>query len=149
MPIHCHHCKVIYDICVGTKEERAFIRTNLFNSEPDLVKLYFCTLDCLVSYEVENSFRPVKVPVLPPDLVADGYRRKRNLRKPTDEEIEEQKKEFADVKRAELLRNPAIAAYVANNEFVDKVSAGECEIYEEVQSQENFHAVESEDWADT
>lgn len=145
--IHCHECKVVYNILQGSRGEHAFIVTNLMNSEPDLTKIYFCTIDCYAQYTTDREFRPVKITRT--HTTSEGEVKK-VVYKPDEKEKEQQRREFYDLRRAELLKTHAVQEYIKRNEFTERASTEDCERFEETQK-EQIQTDPEEDfaWADS
>lgn len=145
--IHCHECKVVYDILKGTSGERGFIVTNLTNSEPDLTKIYFCTIDCYAQYITDREFRPTTISTT---ITTPNGDVKKVVYKPDENEKEEQRKEFFNRRRAELLKTRAVQEYMKRNEFTDRAPVEECERIEETHKEPvRIDTDEDLAWADT
>lgn len=127
MTIHCHACRVMYNVQLGSQGERAFIATNLIDSSPDLTKIFFCTLECYTEYIVAREFRPAR----------------KNGQKPDEFEVKEQRKDYYAARQLELLKNPGVRAYIEQNDFVERLPTEMCELYEEPPPPPI-----SDDWAD-
>lgn len=123
MTIHCHQCKVVFDIARGSADEKMFISTNLLDSTPDLTKIFFCTFDCYVDNLMDTEFRPQKI--------IEIIRGRKHFRHPTEEEVEEQKKDYRQTRCIESAKNPGIIAWAKQNELVDKIVPVDCVLYEE------------------
>lgn len=148
--IHCHECKVLFDIIQGSAGERGFIVTNLVNSEPDLTKIFFCTLDCYTEHVVKSEFRPTKIPVR--TRTGGGTEEyplfRTRYRAPDEHEEKEQYKEFYNTRRAELVRTPGVQKYMKHNDFVDRVAPEECERLQEMPKQPISEVDDDFAWAD-